>query len=274
MPAKEIGEILSEVGSKLSSIEIDDLAGIGTFVSSIIALIALKEIIKQRRAMYQPSLFLNEFSLSVKGNPLLGNKNFFYYKLYNLHEPRNKSDKTPHSIQSQFFLQNFGYGIANKVKYKWDFDYESAIKQICKIDPKVNVEKSKDSIILIRKNEYFDSYDPKDFKTEKKIDFIKPESISTNNKPLSIPIAITSLHMNYVLLKNKMENEKTRRFNHEEFENFPKPKLTVTYEDIARKKYTNSYIFSITCGNTFFQDIKQQVINTSIDYALLSFKIE
>jgi hypothetical protein len=274
MNRQKYQEIFSNIFNEISLINFDDLAAIGTFVSSIIALIALRELVKQRRAMYQPSLFLNEFTLSVKGNPLTGVKKFYYYKLYNLYEPENRAEKTPHSIQSQFFLQNFGYGIANNIKYKWEFDSKKAVKKICDLTPEMRYQQRNNSIIILKKDEFFDSVKIDEFSNEKKIDFIQPETIKTNNKPLSIPSVVTSLHMHYVLIKNKMENEICNRFTHESFEDFPKPKLTVIYEDIAKKKYTNTYIFEIDCGNTFFQSINDKTIDTKDDFANLSFNIK
>lgn len=252
---------------------INNLSGIGTFISSIIALYALTELIKQRRAMYRPRLFLNEFTLSVKGNPIANRQSFYYYKLHNLYEPENKEDLTKHSISSQVFLENIGYGIANKVRYNWDFDFRKAVKMLCELDNELKFQiKNEDNSIIITKNgEYFTHYNFNDLNTEKKIDFIKPENLKANNKPSSIPMIITSIHMDYVLIKNKMESETCKRFEHEEYKHFPKPKLTITYEDIANKKYENIYKFNLNCGNSFYQkDIWE--IDTLNDYAFLTFK--
>lgn len=254
---------------------INNLAGIGTFISSVIALIALRELIKQRRAMYRPSLFLNEFTLSVKGNPRANQKSFYYYKLHNLHEPEDKNNNTPHSIGSQVFFENIGYGIANQVNFKWEFDYKKAVKILCNLDNDLKYEfNSKDKSVLLTLNEdYFDSYRFEDIGKEKNIDFIKPENLQINKKPLSIPMLITSIHMDYVLVKNKMNTETCAKFKYEEFKNFPKPKLTISYKDISGKVYKSHYKFNLTCGNSFYQKHDYE-IDTRTDYALLTFKAE
>lgn len=266
----KIGDIIS--GISVNTL-INNLAGIGTFISSIIALIALRELIKQRRAMYQPSLFLNEFALSVKGNPLADSKSFFYFKTHNLHEPENKKDETKHSISSQVFMENIGYGIANQVSYKWDFDYKKALKILCKLDNEFDFEirKNDQSILLTRNSQFYGSYDFQKISKESKIDFIKPENLQLNKKPFSIPMLITSIHMDYVLIKNKMTTDICNKFEYEEYDNFPKPKLSITYKDITDKKYNNKYEFDLSCGNSFLQtnDFK---IDTTKDYAFLTFK--
>ena len=252
---------------------IDNLAGIGTFISSFIALIALRELIKQRRAMYQPSLFLNDFTLSVKGNPLFDSKSFYYYKLHNLHEPENKSDITPHSISSQFFLENIGYGIANKVSYTWEFDYKKAIKTLQDLNEEFSFElmKKEKKIMVLRNLKFYASYDFSMLSNDSKIDFIKPENLQINKKPISLPMLITSMHMDYVLIKNKMTTDICKKFEYENYENFPKPKLTITYKDIANKKYKNKYEFELSCGNSFYQ--KSNFTNdTKTDFALLTFR--
>jgi hypothetical protein len=266
----EIKDIISSVSMNTL---INHLAGIGTFISSIIALIALRELIKQRRAMYQPSLFLNEFTLSVKGNPLAESKNFFYFKTHNLHEAENKKDKTKHSISSQVFMENLGYGIANQVNYKWDFDYKRALKILCKLDDEFSFEirNNEKSILLTRNNKFYGTYDFERISKESKIDFIKPENLQLNKKPLSIPMLITSIHMDYVLIKNKMTTEICNKFNYEKYENFPKPKLLITYKDIAGKKYNNKYEFNLSCGNSFLQTSDFE-IDTTKDYAFLTFR--
>jgi len=252
---------------------ISNLSGIGTFISSIIALYALTELIKQRRAMYRPRLFLNEFTLSVKGNPIANRNNFYYYKLHNLYEPENKEDLSKHSISSQVFLENIGYGIANKVRYQWDFDFKKAIKILCELDNELNyqIRNDENSVIITKNGEYFSHYQFDNLSRGNKIDFIKPENLRSNKKPSTIPMIITSIHMDYVLIKNKMDIEICKRFEHEEFKHFPKPKLTITYEDIAGKKYKNIYKFDLSCNNSFYQK-EIGVIDTKIDYAFLTFK--
>ncbi len=253
---------------------INNLAGIGTFISSIIALIALREIIRQRRAMYRPSLLLNEFSLSVKGNPRVNPKNLYYYKLHNLHEPEDLTDKTPHSISSQIFLENIGFGIANQVNYKWEFDYKKAIKILCELDSdlKYKFNFTEKSVMLTRNEQYYESYRFDDIGNERKIDFIKPENLQLNRKPLSIPMIITGIHMDYVLVKNKMNSEICKKFEFEDYKKFPKPKLTVSYKDIAGKEYKSTYKFSLTCGNSFYQKHDFE-IDTNTDFAFLTFKL-
>lgn len=252
---------------------INNLAGIGTFISSIIALYALTELIKQRRAMYRPRLFLNEFTLSVKGNPLANRKSFYYYKLHNLYEPLNKEDMSKHSISPQVFLENIGYGIANEVSYKWDFDYKKAVKMLCELDAglKYEISNTDKSILLMMSGDFYDSYRFDDLEKEFRIDFIKPENLQSNKKPSSVPMIITSVYMDYVLIKNKMVTESCTRFEHEEYKNFPIPKLTITYKDIAGKKYESIYRFKLSCSNSFYQK-DDWVIDTKNDYAFLTFK--
>lgn len=254
---------------------VDIIAGIGTFISSIIALFTLKEVIKQRRAMYQPKLYFNEFSLSVKGNPHSNKKSLYNFYLHNLYEPVREDSRKGYSVSAQFFFENIGYGVANNIIYEWTFDYLKAVKLICELDAKFKYIDNKydKSIMIILDDNYFSSYYYCDIGNIKKIDFIKPESLQQNLKPTSIPIAITNILMDYVLAKNKMFDEKCKRFNFEEFDNFPIPKLKISYYDIAGKKYNAEYSFNIRCYNSFTQ-IDSKLINTEEDYASLSFYLK
>lgn len=251
------------------------VAGIGTFISSIIALFALKEVIKQRRAMYQPKLYFNEFSLSVKGNPHSEKKSLYFYYLHNLYEPVREDSRKGYSVSAQFFFENIGYGVASNINYEWTFDYVKAAKILCKLDSKFKYENDKkdQSLVIIFDNNYFSSYSHDDIGKTKKIDFIKPESLQQNFKPTSIPIIITDIHMDYVMARNKMFSEKCKRFDFEEFDNFPVPKLNISYHDIAGRKYEAEYSFSIRCYNSFSQ-IDDKLINTEEDYASLSFYLK
>ncbi|WP_298121774.1 hypothetical protein [Flavobacterium sp.] len=254
---------------------VDIFAGIGTFISSIIALFALKEVIKQRRAMYQPKLYFNEFSLSVKGNPHSEMKSLYLYYLHNLYEPVREDSRKGYSVSAQFFFENIGYGVASNINYEWTFDYVKAAKIICNLDSKFNFRNDKEdkSIVIIFDNIYFSSYSCDDIGNNKKIDFIKPESLQQNFKPTSIPICITNMHMDYVMAKNKMFSEKCKRFNFEEFDDFPIPKLNISYHDIAGKKYETEYSFNIHCYNSFRQ-VDDKLIDTENDYANLSFNLK
>jgi len=251
------------------------VAGTGTFISSIIALFALKEVIKQRRAMYQPKLYFNEFSLSVKGNPYSEKKSLYFYYLHNLHEPEREDSRKGYSVSAQFFFENIGYGVASNINYEWSFDYVKAAKLLCKLDSKFRYEydKKDQSLVIIYDNNYFSSYSCDDIGKNRRIDFVKPESQQQNFKPTSIPICITNIHMDFVLAKNKMFAEKCKRFDFEEFDNFPVPKLNISYHDIAGKKYEAVYSFDIRCYNSFRQ-IDNKLIDTEKDYASLSFYLK
>ncbi|WP_264536711.1 hypothetical protein [Flavobacterium sp. N1736] len=251
------------------------LSGVGTFISSIIALFALKEVMKQRRAMYQPKLYLNEFTLAVKGNPFLENRSFYYFHLHNLHEPVNKNDTSGFSIMAQFFFENIGYGVASKIEYQWNFDYKKALKEICNIDSDFNyrIDKSDKSIVITKNNEYYSSYNFDDLNIIKKTDFIKPESLQKNIKPTTIPIIITSLYMDYVMTKNKMYSEVCQSFRSEEFIDFPSLELELSYEDIAGKRYKMIYNFKLNCSNSFNQK-NLNSINTKEEFANLCFYIK
>ena len=254
---------------------VDIIAGIGTFISSIIALFALKEVIKQRQAMYQPKLYFNEFSLSVKGNPHSEKKSLYHYYLHNLYEPVKEDNRKGYSVLAQFFFENIGYGVASNINYEWTFDYVKAVKIICKLDVKFRYVNDKEdkSIMIIFDDNYFSSYNYDDIGNTKKIDFIKPESLQQNFKPTTIPISITNIHMDYVMTKNKMFSEKCKRFNYEDFENFPIPKLTISYHDIANRKYKAEYSFNMCCYNSYRQ-IDGELIDTEKDYASLSFYLK
>ncbi|HEY1192635.1 hypothetical protein [Flavobacterium sp.] len=185
-----INELYTIIADKLTisniSPYVNILSGIGTFISSIIALFALKEVINQRRAMYKPKLYLNEFTLSVKANPFLGDLDFYNFHLHNLYEPENKDNDHKFSIMAQFFFENIGYGVASKINYKWTFDHIKAIKKICSIDSDFNykIDTNNKNITITKKDSLHDSYDFGNLNEIKKIDFIKTESLKKKHKTL------------------------------------------------------------------------------------------
>lgn len=247
------------------------LSGIGTFISSIIALFALKEIAKQRRTMYQPKIYLNEFALAVKGNPFLNDKEFYFFHLHNLYEPVDKNDSNDFSVKAQFFLENIGYGVASKVRCKWSFDYISAAKQLSKLESNLNYQLDKGNSLVITKNaKYHRSYDIKEIEKISKIDFIKPESLQKNSKPTIIPSVITNIYMDYTMIKNKMYNQDCIWFPNENFENFPNPKLELFYEDLAGKEYKVTYEFKMSCCISINQ-MNAGKVNTRKEFAALIF---
>ena len=245
---------------------------VGTFLSSVIAVFTLTEVMKQRRAMYRPKIFLNEFLLTVQGNPMVPEKKFYYFKLHNLYEPENKQVVEKESILAQFFFENIGYGIASKIRYEWQFDYLLAVKKISALSENIatHIDHKDKSIIITLNGTYYSSYRFNDIEKEKKIDFIKPESLQKNTKPTTIPMIITSIHMDYIMLKNKILSKECKFFQEEDFDGFPKASLQIQYEDIAEKPYYSTYNFKIKGSNSFHQ-IDHEKIDTTKDFAFLSF---
>ena len=79
--------------------------------------------------------------------------------------------------------------------------------------------------------------------------------------------------MDYVMTKNKMFTEKCGWFEAENYENFPTPKLTISYEDIAEKRYETAYNFKLLCSNSFNQIRDDMTVNTREEFAMISFRI-
>lgn len=67
------------------------LSGIGTFISSIIAIFTLTEVKKQRLSLYKPEILLKTFLVTISKSPLVKKSGeLLYYKVSNFKGLFNK----------------------------------------------------------------------------------------------------------------------------------------------------------------------------------------
>jgi len=226
------------------------LAGVGTFIYAIIALYTLVEVKKQRLSMYKPELFLKSFCIIPTFNPLsvIKRDKSLEYKLVNYNDySENTAEETPR-ISVLYKLENMGFGVAKDIKCVWEFDYKKAINKIL---PHISSEYEMYSHKLfygIRKlndEKFHRSASPN--LDEQNIDYISPINQSTHNHKHTIPEIILFTHTFYFIFKNDFTTSSHDNYFNEDFDNFPKPKLHLSYKDINGKKYKKTYVINITC---------------------------
>lgn len=140
---------------------INVLSGIGTFISSIIAVYTLKEVIKQRLSTYKPEILIKSFVVYINKSPLeLKNEELLQYYSTNFNEYNNPENlENKYSVSCLYKVDNFGFGPAEKIRCTWKYDTEQALKLI---EKELNedyyfsqYEKLKYYFLINRKNDSF-----------------------------------------------------------------------------------------------------------------------
>lgn len=214
------------------------LASIAACVSAIVAVVALREIKKQRESSYHPELFLsiNSAKAVIKENKE-EDASIIYRQFID--------DKETDLDLLHFTIENIGFGAAKEVKIEWFFDYKKALKMIEDINPKAHDNSPMDGYLQIRnaKKETiaaswvsWEDIDPTTY------DFALPRSQEKFNLGAHIPNEIIDLFVAYAILNTGILNVKELFYVYrEEFKGFPKLKASVSYKDIGDKTYRKNF---------------------------------
>ena len=252
------------------------LAGIGTFIASLIAIFTLREVKKQRLSLYQPDLRIKSFNISTNKSPLLIKENeLLCYKVTDFNDYEINFNEVKFEINPNYKLENLGFGVAKNVRCIWKFNHKKAMKMIEEI-------KTQDFIISGHKNlnYYFlnrnidDGFQYSSISDiyNQLIDYVAPISIRKNTHYHAIPEIILFCHLLYVIFKLELTGSKGENFNFFELKDvdFPKPSLIIEYFDLNRKKYTEKFDFEVSA-------IATQIDNTlelDKEFMYLNFEIK
>jgi hypothetical protein len=241
---------------------INILSGIGTFLSSIVAIYTLKEVIKQRLSTYKPEILIKSFVVYINKSPLeLKPEELLLFKTTNFNEYKksaNENINNEFGVSCLYKVENLGFGPAQKIKLTWNYNTQQALNLIKK-------EFNNDYIFeeYKRLNYYFlKNKNNENFHfsisnvnvTAQDIDYLTPINIKEHSHYHSIPKEIILTHYLYFIFKNKLLNTINENCYGRNFEEFPIPTLKIEYLDINGKKYTKIHKFKISLEPTQLEE--------------------
>ncbi|WP_163401514.1 hypothetical protein [Flavobacterium fluviatile] len=236
---------------------IEIFAGIGTFLSALVALYTLFEVKKQRKSTYKPELFLDSFYFDLVTNPFFVKKEkMMHFKNRDKGEKANKKKKENKShIYVKYKLENLGFGFGKLIECKWEFDYNKAIKELKKIAPEEIIwDKILEYTSIQRNDGFYDSFNYKDLEVQK-IDFIAPHNINNEEKKETFPHSIIKIYVYYLIFKYELDVIEAKNFHHEEFKSLPQIKLKLSYKDLNGGIYRKTLKIKLNAFSYQIEDI-------------------
>ena len=252
------------------------LAGIGTFIASIVAVFTLVEVKKQRLAIYQPEVLIKSFLIAISKSPLLKESNeLLEYKTLDFNDHSKNFDGTKFSVSTNYIVNNLGFGVASNVKCKWNFDYAKSIKLIEKVMPQRYSFSYYESLKTYFLNNMHNEEFQLSFNVNMEavyIDYIAPISVEKHYHEHSIPRAITLCHYLYLLFVLGLNGRAGENFNHLDFSEykFPTPKLEIEYFDINGKKYRRTFTFKVFAVTTQIDE----KLDLTKEFGYLTFEVK
>lgn len=252
------------------------LAGIGTFISSLIGIFTLREVIKQRLSLYKPDILIKSFLVAISKSPFQkDNEELIMYKVCNSNDYSVNYNNIVFENSPKYKVENLGFGVAKNIKCEWQFNTQKAIKEIEKImTSEYSFSYHKDlNLYFLKKqmNEDFHYSAFADF-DKQNIDYISPINMQQHYHFHTIPDILIYTHFLFMLFKkNLLENkgENFHLFTFDDFQ-FPKPILKINYKDLNNKTYTIKYKFKITAVQTQIEDI----IDLTKEFCYFEFELE
>lgn len=238
---------------------INTLSGIGTFITSILAIYTLREVIKQRLSTYKPEILIKSFIVYINKSPLeLQPNESLYYKTDNFNEYKKNIDDNESGefgVSCLYKVENLGFGPAKNIKLTWMYDSTKALDLITRMLPErydFNIHKPMKYYFLIDKsNEQFHFSIINETITKQNIDYLAPINIKEHSNYHSIPREIIQTFYLFFIFKHNLITTKNRNcYSDEDFEKLPKPHLKIEYEDLNGKKYSKNFQFKISFVST------------------------
>ena len=251
------------------------LAGIGTFVSAMIAVFTLYEVKKQRQSLYLPDILIKSFLVSISKSPLQkGNDELIEYKTSDFNDYSNNYNDTKFEVSAKYRVDNVGFGVAKNIVCKWQFDTKRAIKEINKIiSHKFGFSWHEGLNIYFLNNSDNEAFHYSAHANIEKqvIDYITPISVQKHFHLHTIPEIIIFAHYLFLIFKNNLIEVSGENFNIFEFQEykFPNPTLRIEYRDINDKKHKREYKFKVTAVDIQINEI----MDLTTEFAYLEFEI-
>jgi len=252
------------------------LAGIGTFISSLIAIYTLREVKKQRLSQYQPDVRIKSFNVSTNKSPLkIKQGELLRYRVCDFNDKSINFDKIKFEVNPNYKVENLGFGVARNVKCSWNFNHKKAKKIIDKIisqEYEITDYKELDYYFLnLRFDDEF-QYSAITNIEAHHIDYIAPINIQEHNHYHSIPDIILFSHILFLIFQLNLTGDIGKNFHIFEFKDydFPIPTLKIEYVDLNNKKYVVRFDFDIAAVVTQIGDN----IDFNKEFMYLNFDIK
>jgi hypothetical protein len=226
---------------------IQNLSGIGTFVASLISLVTLFVLIRQRKDSFRPRIIFGHrlYAKCISENTDLLKTKWIYQYPTDLTEERNFC----------FELLNVGVGIAENVIVKESFNYKQALRFIKELDKENEFSIVIDKDSLIFRTKFDDSFmlilknsQPRELGT-----FLTSKQGESNTYVFTdICLAFLSC-FDYLRLKHNKPLILS-------LDKFPSCKYEIEYSDFEGKKYKAKYeckVSSLLLDSYTFEFIKK-----------------
>lgn len=256
---------------------INILSGIGTFLSSIIAVYTLREVIKQRLSTYKPEILIKSFIVYINKSPLeLQPEELLLYKTDNFNEYKKNVDDSENKefgVSCLYKVENLGFGPAKKLKLVWNYDTKKALNIIEKMFPDKyffnHYEPLKYYFLVDKDNADYHFSIINENVTEQNIDYLTPINIKEHSHYHSIPKEIILTHYLYLIFKHNLTTNKNENcYVDDDFGKLPKPRLKIQYEDLNGKKYLKDFKFQIS-----FVSTQGEILEMNKEFGYLLFSI-
>lgn len=232
------------------------LLNISTLLMSLISLLTLYEMMKQRRASMLPNILtksrykvyliatqeLSADGLDMKLAPYMWCDRDMEYDSNNFFSPR-------YIIQ----LTNVGNGTATNIRYKWDFDIEYYLAKIYeKIDInklEISYKPEEERLLYSTSNAIINT--PGLRNNDYKIPFIQA------GQTVNIELNFEFIMLYSTLYFLSWNNSEKIGASHMQFYNdqllFPYPELTIKYNDISGKEYKKKFKINVELGMSSYR---------------------
>ena len=250
-------------------------SGIGTFISSLIAIFTLVEVKKQRHSYYKPDILIKTFLVAISKSPVLKKEELLEYKTCDFNDYSNNYNEVKYEVSAKYKVENLGFGIAKNVKCQWKFDAEKAIQLINKELPQKYSFSLHESLNLYFLRNSIDEdfyYSASANIEEHAIDYIAPINIHSHSHFHTVPDIIIYAHYLFLIFRVGLLEKEAQNFNIFRFKNykFPIPSLIIEYRDLNNKKYKKKYKFELTAVTTQVNEL----LDMTKEFAYLEFEVK
>lgn len=210
-----------------------------TAATSVIVLLTLFEIAKQRKSSYKPDIFLASQNFYAQKSGLAKSMLPIAWSEYLSVE---------HNYQLEYLLNiyNIGNGSAKNISVQWNLELDEIIGEI-NLDAKdinyqLHLEKNDDSQIFIVEtidNEESTSSVNTKLDLNPKYDYLLPSSVDKEGLKIRLPATIIFLIAIRFMLWSKKSDRKYDKI-------FPWIGMTISYEDIGGSKHVKGFKFDFS----------------------------
>lgn len=225
------------------------LLSIATFITSLVSLLTLYEMVKQRRASMLPNILLkNKYILFLKlneGNNKISSLDDCCPYTWSIVDEKVIVDFDSIKHNSVVDLVNVGNGTATNIRYEWNFDVDFYLNEFNikkdKSDMEIKYYNDKERMNYSFKKSF--AFIPALISDDYKISFMQPSEKTTIDFSKTFMFLFSS-----ILYLNLYKNFDDALSFAEKIQDYPYPELIIRYNDISGKEYKKIFKFKFSCG--------------------------